>query len=86
MFDQRTEDRRATLIAGLILVILLAAVAVFASPAAGQRSQEHDFAAAVPDTSVLFAEISNPVEQIGLIVDMGLPPDVADLMDVVDRR
>jgi len=32
MFDHRTEDRQATLIAGLILVILLAAVAAFASP------------------------------------------------------
>ena len=86
MHNHGTEDRHATLIAGLILVILLAAVAVFASPAAGRRSQEHDFAAAVPDTSVFFVEISNPVEQIGLIAEMGLLPDLADLVAVVGSR
>ena len=40
MYDHGSEDRHTTLIAGLILVILLAAVAAFASPVAARHNQQ----------------------------------------------
>ena len=56
MFDHRTEDRHATLIAGLILVILLAAVVVLSAPVTAQPGEEYGLATAVPDISVFFVE------------------------------
>ena len=57
MYDHGSEDRHTTLIAGLILVILLAAVAAFASPVAAeewshlQKSENADYLVCQPLTS-----------------------------------
>ena len=86
MYDHDSEDRRATLIAGLILFILLAVVIAIASPSASRRGQECVFAAAVPESSVFFVDVSNPVEQINRLAEMGLLTDVAEFMAVLGSR
>ena len=70
MFETPKESRRQTLLAGLILLILLVAVAALSAPVVAG-----DPAAAVPASALLYVEMSCLVEQLDKISDMGVLRD-----------
>ena len=86
MYDQGKENRHTTLLAGLILMILLAAVAAFAAPVAEPGGQQCWIATAVPERTVFLVDVTNPTEKIDQIADMGSLPELAGLMRVIGEQ